>query len=171
MIRKIIFCLILLCCISPIAFAETISDNINETIDNDTLINNTDDSNLEISNTPYNVRITDDGRIRLDFNFSERFNELKRVSTGGDKYNLTEIYSELAKLHPKPVIDYTDTYVPDAMTGKFYPVGKVTKPVPEDQVEKIPSFNLNKDGTVPVGDYLYRWNDVQRTWLPITFKI
>ena len=34
MIKKIVFCLILLCCISPIAFAEN-PDNVNESTTND----------------------------------------------------------------------------------------------------------------------------------------
>ena len=35
MIKKIVFCLILLCCMSSIAFAENPSDNVNETTIND----------------------------------------------------------------------------------------------------------------------------------------
>ena len=35
MIKKIVFCLILLCCTSSFAFAENLSDNMNENITND----------------------------------------------------------------------------------------------------------------------------------------
>ena len=35
MIKKIVFCLILLCCMSSVAFAENPSDNVNETTIND----------------------------------------------------------------------------------------------------------------------------------------
>ena len=37
MIKKIVFCLILLCCMSSVVFAET-SDNVNGTVDNHTSI-------------------------------------------------------------------------------------------------------------------------------------
>ena len=37
MIKKIVFCLILLCCMSSVVFAET-HDNVNGTVDNHTFI-------------------------------------------------------------------------------------------------------------------------------------
>ena len=41
MIKKIVFCLILLCCMSSIAFAENPSDNVNETTNNGDISPNT----------------------------------------------------------------------------------------------------------------------------------
>ena len=36
--------------------------------------------------------------------------------------------------HTEQNIDYTDTYTQDVETGKFTPLGEVTKPLPENMV-------------------------------------
>ena len=57
MIKKIVFCLILLCCMSSVAFAENPSDNVNEISTNNTI--NIDDWPIPIINPVNFEPITD----------------------------------------------------------------------------------------------------------------
>ena len=80
MIKKIVFCLILLCCMSSVAFAGNSSD---------------------------------------------------KWHVDGADWCATEIYGNI---EPAPFVDYTDTYTVDHESGKFIPLGEVTKPLPENMV-------------------------------------
>ena len=101
MIKKIVFCLILLCCMSSVAFAENPSDNVNETTTND------DIDILELSGCPIVY----------------------------DHYDGPGCENPTCKnIKPAPFVNYTDTYIVDAETGKFIPLGEVTKPLPENMV-------------------------------------
>ena len=101
MIKKIVFCLILLCCMSSVAFAENPSDNVNETTTND------DIDILELSGCPI-VYDHYDG-------------------PGCEKPTCKNI-------EPAPFVNYTDTYARDVETGKFIPLGEITKPLPSNMV-------------------------------------
>lgn len=100
MIKKIVFCLILLCCMSSVAFAENPSDNVNETTTND------DIDILEI----------------IDCKVYDHYN-------GPGCENPT-----CKNIEPAPFVNYTDTYTIDAETGKYIPLGEITKPLPENMV-------------------------------------
>ena len=100
MIKKIVFCLILLCCMSSVAFAENPSDNVNETVNN-----------------------TTGSTFLIDYDWH----------VDGYDWCATEIYGKI-KPTPAPVVDYTDTYTRDIETGKYIPLGEVTKPLPSNMV-------------------------------------
>ena len=95
MIKKIVFCLILLCCMSSVAFAENPSDNVNETT--------TNDNQDIITFVPYLI------------------------------YNCTNL--DPTHIDYYKDCNYTDTYMVDAETGKYIPLGEITKPLPENMVK------------------------------------
>ena len=180
MIKKIVFCLILLCCMSSVAFAENPSDNVNETTTND------DIDILKLSGCPivydtygmvcptcknediYKDTYTIDAETGKYIPLGEVTKPLPQYMVMRDDtarhngwgltyedimfgsnvpehslFNYTNpykekmIYTEQNPMEQNPAdlnIDYTDTYTIDCETGKFIPLGEVTKPLPENMV-------------------------------------
>ena len=144
MIKKIIFCLILLCCISPIAFAENISyDNINDIGD---FNENTNIEKLQSENV-YNLQ--KDYYINNSANNSGNIIEQNNICLGED-YNNNSISNENldnnnfiyntdnVTLYANPSIDLikTNTYLPIYRTDF-------------DKIDSIPSYyNLVDHGYV-----------------------
>ena len=144
MIKKIIFCLILLCCISPIAFAENISyDNINDIGD---FNENTNIEKLQSENV-YNLQ--KDYYINNSANNSGNIIEQNNICLGED-YNNNSISNETldnnnfidntdnVTLYANPSIDLikTNTYLPIYRTDF-------------DKIDSIPSYyNLADHGYV-----------------------
>ena len=144
MIKKIVFCLILLCCISPIAFAENISyDNIN---DIGHFNENTNIEKLQLENV-YNLQ--KDYYINNSTNNNGNIIEQNNICLGKD-YNNNSISNETLEnnnfihntdnvmLYSNPTIDLikTNTYLPIYRTDF-------------DKINSIPSYyNLADQGYV-----------------------
>ncbi len=144
MIKKIIFCLILLCCISPIAFAENTSyDNINDNAD---FNENTNIEKLQLENV-YNLQ--KDYYINNSTNNNGNIIEQNNICLGKD-YNNNSISNETLEnnnfirntdnvmLYSNPTIDLikTNTYLPIYRTDF-------------DKINSIPSYyNLADQGYV-----------------------
>ena len=160
MIKKIVFCLILLCCMSSVAFAENPSDNVNETT--------TNDNQDIITFVPYLIyNCTNLDPTPIDYYKDCNYTDTYMVDAETGKYiplgEITKPLPENMVLHEvttpqgwgltyedimfgdrhehslvnytNKYPNYTDTYGIEAETGKFIPLGEITKPLPENMVK------------------------------------